>query len=288
MYARTDYQPKFNYWEELLTSLFLNTQFLGVWNLIYFFYHYIQKSQKQEIERIRLEGELKMQQLQIENTTLQFQKDIADASLSVLRSQMNPHFIFNSLNSIQKYIWENKQEDASEYLTKFARLMRTILENSGTKMVTLESELNALNLYVELEHRRSNNKFDYEIHTGDCLDPSSILLPSLLLQPYVENAIWHGLLPKEDRGFLHIGIFPNGNELLKCVIEDNGVGRLANVSERAIEQTNASYGMQLTKQRIEMTEANGHTGSVVVEDITGKSTGTRVIINLPLNSFIKI
>lgn len=172
---------------------------------------------RRRIKKIRMEEEQKTQ----------INKVMAEAEMKALRSQMNPHFIFNSLNSIQKYIWENKQENASEYLTKFARLMRSVLENSGSKMVTLESELTALKLYVELEHRRSNNKFDYQVNVSDCLDITAILVPPLILQPYVENAIWHGLLPKEERGNLSIHILPDTDDYLQCIIEDNGVGRQA-------------------------------------------------------------
>ncbi len=190
---------------------------------------------KNRIKKIKKEEERK--------TSLH--KVMAEAEMKALRAQMNPHFIFNSLNSIQKYIWENKQEDASEYLTKFARLMRSVLLNSGAKLVTLESELTALKLYVELEHRRSNNKFDYEIHVSDSLDDTTILVPPLVLQPYVENAIWHGLLPKEGRGFLRIDIQPHGSHYLQYTVEDNGVGRQVNGKPTANEKEQVSFGMHI-------------------------------------------
>ena len=122
--------------------------------------------------------------------------------IKALRSQMNPHFIFNSLNSIQKYIWENRQEDASEYLTKFARLIRLVLENSLYESVKLTDELASLRLYVEMEHRRNNQKFDYTISVAENIDTESTLIPPLLLQPYIENAIWHGLSQKDGHGQL--------------------------------------------------------------------------------------
>ena len=215
-----------------------------------------------------------------------YSRELLELELKTLRSQMNPHFIFNSLNSIQKFIWENRQEDAAEYLSKFSRLMRMMLDNSMQKWIPLDQELTTLLLYVELEHRRSNNKFDYQIHVSDCLDVAAILVPPMLLQPYVENAIWHGLLSKGNRGYLYINVLQESENYLQYVIEDNGVGRWAK-QKMNTEQKTTSYGMQLTRQRIEMTEANGQNGSVLVEDVT-TGTGTRVIINLPLNTFIKL
>ena len=133
-------------------------------------------------------------------------KGMAELEMKALRSQMNPHFIFNSLNSIQKYIWENRKEDASEYLIKFARLIRLVLENSLHTSVKLSDELAALRLYIEMEHRRNNQKFDYSIIVNDNIDEDKTYISPLLLQPYIENAIWHGLSQKEGRGKLNVAI----------------------------------------------------------------------------------
>ena len=217
-------------------------------------------------------------------------KMMAELEMKALRSQMNPHFIFNSLNSIQKFIWENKQEDASEYLIKFSRLMRQILDNSMHKLITLEQELTTLSLYIELEHRRSNNKFDYRIIVGDKIDTAHILVPSLILQPYVENAIWHGLLHKEDRGELKVSILHiREQEEIQYVIEDNGIGRKKSMELR--EKKGASYGMQITEQRLAMAGQGGRQARIVAEDLyddNGSATGTRITINIPITDFIKI
>ncbi len=215
---------------------------------------------------------------------------MAELEMKALRSQMNPHFIFNSLNSIQKFIWENKQEDASEYLIKFSRLMRQILEYSMSKLITLEQELSTVSLYLELEHRRSNNKFDYNIQVGDNVEATGILVPPLILQPYIENAIWHGLLHKEERGELKISIelMSKAHEI-RYIIEDNGIGRKRSMELR--ERKTTSYGMQITEQRLAIPGQAGRHATVNVDDLydgNGNAKGTRITINIPLTDFIKI
>lgn len=212
----------------------------------------------------------------------------ATLEMKALRSQMNPHFIFNSLNSIQKYIWENRQEDASEYLTKFARLIRLVLENSLHESVTLTDELASLRLYVEMEHRRNNQKFDYQISVSEDVDTEATLIPPLLLQPYIENAIWHGLSQKDGHGQLDIVIEKTAENLI-CRVEDNGIGRKRS-AEIKVEGTNKkSLAMNISSQRIEWLKTDSHAKSSV--EIIDKSegteaTGTIVLLTLPLLSKI--
>ena len=138
--------------------------------------------------------------------TLQKHK-ATELEMQALRAQMNPHFIFNSLNSINRFILQNNKEQASEYLTKFSRLVRLILQNSQAALITLESELEALELYLELEALRFNNRFSYKISVSDDIDTEVIKVPPLIIQPYAENAIWHGLMHKESKGYLDIEIY---------------------------------------------------------------------------------
>jgi tetratricopeptide (TPR) repeat protein len=215
-------------------------------------------------------------------TALQNQK--ASLEMKALRSQMNPHFIFNSLNSIQKYIWENRQEDASEYLTKFARLIRLVLENSLHESVTLTDELASLRLYVEMEHRRNNQKFDYHISVSEDIDTESTLIPPLLLQPYIENAIWHGLSQKDGRGQLGI-VIEKTEENLICRVEDDGIGRKRSAEIREDGTKKKSLAMNISSQRIEWLKTGSNAKSSV--EITDKSdgivaTGTIVLLTLPL------
>lgn len=218
-------------------------------------------------------------------------KMMAELEMRALRSQMNPHFIFNSLNSIQKYIWENKQEDASEYLTKFAKLMRLILHNSTQKLVRFDEELSFIQLYIELEHRRCNNKFDYTIEVDKNIVLHEILLPPMLLQPYIENAIWHGLLQKTDRGKLLVKATKLNNSLMQFIIEDDGIGRTKAIEIKQQKQLKTtSYGMQITEDRINITEVNGQHGAVHIEDLYNNriACGTRITLQIPIEQFTKI
>ena len=212
-------------------------------------------------------------------------EQVARVELASLRSQMNPHFIFNSLNSIHKYIWENKQEDASEYLTKFSKLVRMILENSKEKEIPLAKELESLQLYIELEHRRCNNKFDYSITVDPSINSANVLIPAMIIQPYVENAIWHGLVQKEGRGNLAIHIL-QGTKQLTCTIEDDGIGRKRAAAIKAQKQdVHKSLGLDITEERLNLlSKESGVISSVQIIDIDdGIKTGTKVILQLPLN-----
>ena len=205
--------------------------------------------------------------------------------MKALRSQMNPHFIFNSLNSIHKYIWESRTEDASEYLTKFSTLIRKILDVSENKTVSLTREIELLKLYTELEHRRSNDKFSYDITISSDVEADLIMVPPLIFQPYVENAIWHGLQPKMGKGFLAISFIRTGNTL-KAVIDDNGIGRKQARNIKASKKmTHHSKGLDITAERIQLLSASGKKPSVEIidkENADGTAAGTTVIILLPL------
>lgn len=212
-------------------------------------------------------------------------EQIAQLELASLRSQMNPHFIFNSLNSIHKYIWENKQEDASEYLTKFSKLVRMILENSKEKEVPLSDEINMLQLYIELEHRRCNGKFNYSITVDDNVDAGNIAIPSMLVQPYVENAIWHGLVQKDGTGILNVSFAISSQ--LECVIEDDGIGREKAMEIKSSKQDkHKSLGLSITSKRVGLLYGErGEVASVQAidkKDSNGKAIGTKVILLLPL------
>lgn len=205
---------------------------------------------------------------------------LTDLETKVLRAQMNPHFIFNSLNSINRYIVKSEPETASAYLTKFGKLIRMILDNSNHRLISLEEELNALKLYIELEALRFNKKFSYSIHVSDDVNPNSFGLPPLIIQPFIENAIWHGLLHKESPGELMISI-TRCNTGIRCIVEDNGIGRkkAAELKSRSIN-TDKSYGLKITTERIK--RINEHS-TIAVEDLHdefGNAAGTRVTLEI--------
>jgi ligand-binding sensor domain-containing protein len=176
---------------------------------------------------------------------------IAASELKALRSQMNPHFIFNAINSIQNFVIKNESVEAQKYLTKFSKLIRSVLENSKQEIVLLQKEIESLNLYLELEALRASFSFDYCITVDEGLKNASVYIPTMLIQPYIENAILHGVLPlTERRGIITID-FDSDTEYLICKIKDNGIGR-----QKAIEIKQKKYldyhsmGMSVANDRI--------------------------------------
>jgi len=224
-------------------------------------------------------------QNQLKNKQIEEQKQRALASeLQALRSQMNPHFIFNTLNSIQNFISKNESKDASIYLSKFAKLMRATLANTKRQRISLKDEIETLTLYLELEQLRLNNKFSYEILVDETIDTQYEQIPSMLIQPYVENAIWHGISHKEGNGIIRIQFLPESEHLLKCVVEDNGIGR-ENAIKLKQNTTSPSFGMNITKERVELLNSlNGNQLSVKINDlkINNQPAGTRVELYVPI------
>lgn len=216
-----------------------------------------------------------------------FKQQIAESEMKALRAQMNPHFIFNSLTSIQKYILKNEHLEASQYLTKFSRLIRLILDHSNQNNILLSSELDLLKLYVEMESLRFEDKFSYHFDVDSNLDVNTCEIPSMLIQPYVENAIWHGLLHKEENGTLSLHFLKKGKNRLQISIEDDGIGRekAAELRSKQILQKK-SYGMQITENRIAVinrTQNIQATCEIIdLKDEAGRARGTRVVLDIPL------
>ena len=235
-----------------------------------------------------LEGKNKLvEEQKIKQVATAFEHRIAETEMIALRAQMNPHFIFNCLNSIKLYTLENDSLTASEYLTKFSQLIRLVLENSRSEKVTLQKELETLTLYIELEAMRFKNKVQYKISVPPAIDQHYIEIPPLLLQPYVENAIWHGLMHKTEGGNILIEVSQPNEYLLHIEITDDGIGRemaLLNKSKSATRQK--SYGLKMTSERLNainhIYQTNTEVNIVDLKDISGQGTGTKVIIEIPL------
>ncbi|HRH64766.1 MAG TPA: histidine kinase [Bacteroidia bacterium] len=205
-----------------------------------------------------------------------------------LQAQMNPHFIFNCLNSINGFILQNDVGAASTFLIKFSKLIRLILEHSNEKTISLQSELDALKLYIDMESLRFGKKFSCFIQVDIDVMPDAVRVPPLILQPFVENAIWHGLLHKESDGVLTILVHQQ-DSFLECVIEDNGVGREAAAEFKSKKYSGSkSLGMKLTTERLALLNKEGNKDSSVrVEDLrneTGAPAGTRVTIRVSLSN----
>ncbi len=201
---------------------------------------------------------------------------LAELEMAALRSQMNPHFIFNTLNSINSYIIENKTDEASDYLTEFSQLMRIILEHSKEKLVQLGDDLKALKLYMELESKRLERSFDYRIEISPETDATSIEVPPLIMQPFVENAIWHGLRNKKGTGFIDIRVEKKKDDL-HISITDDGIGREeAKKFQKLKDKT--SFGIQATLKRLVLHYPGS---SVTIEDLRNEKQdpcGTKVDI----------
>lgn len=217
-----------------------------------------------------------------------YDRKMKEIEMRALRAQMNPHFIFNCLGSINRYIVKSDTKTASNYLTKFAKLIRLILDNSSSDHISLDAEIQTLQLYLDMESLRFDGRFDYEIQKGENLEEDHTFLPSMLIQPYVENAIWHGLLQKEERGKLWIRFKKVSGHTLQAEIEDNGIGRKSAAerkSKDAVRQK--SYGMQISSDRIKIiNNLYKLNNSVTVHDLfdeQGGASGTKIILKIPVS-----
>ena len=212
---------------------------------------------------------------------------IAESQLSALQAQMNPHFIFNAINSIQRYILEKSKQEAYDYLAKFSKLIRMVLNNSEEKILPIEKEIETIKLYVELEQLRFKNSFDFVVEIDEELDTYKTQIPSMLIQPYIENAIWHGLMHLDGlrKGKLSLKFKMNG-EQLKITVEDNGIGR-EKAKEYKKDAVHKSVGMKITEQRLAMINKmeSYEDVKVMVSDLQENEIecGTRVEIFLPMN-----
>lgn len=213
------------------------------------------------------------------------QRLLATLRLKALRAQMNPHFVFNVMNSIQHFIAYHNSEAAHRYLTKFSRLIRINLNHTEHDTVPLSEELKALELYLDLENMRFETEFNYRIDVAANIDPQHTGIPSMLIQPYVENAIKHGILMSPRQGLISITI-TKADKRLKCVIEDNGIGRHASANER--DPQYRSFGTSVTRERLEvLNELYEGTIPEKIIDLVGpggEALGTRVELLIPFVS----
>ena len=216
----------------------------------------------------------------------QFKTQLAEVEMTALRAQMNPHFLFNCLNSIKLFIVKKDTQSAADYLTKFSKLIRLILQNSKNKMIRLSDELETLQLYIELEKMRFDHQFEYKISVADDLDVLNFKIPPLLIQPYVENAIWHGLTHHDKPNILNIKLTKKASHL-QCVVEDNGIGRVAAGKRKTNRNTyKRSMGTSITQNRIDLTrELYNIKTNVEFIDLyneNGEAVGTRVLLSIPM------
>ena len=275
--------------EEMMTKNILIGAVVILLLIGFIYFRYVRLKRKNEAHlRKRAENELVIQRLEGERAKAALQQRAKELEVQALRSQMNPHFIFNCLNAINFFILSHETEAAADYLTKFSRLMRMIMNHSRHSLITLAEELEVLQLYLDMERLRFKDAFDYHIVLEDELDTGDISIPPLLLQPFVENAIWHGLMHKEERGSLSITIGLE-EDVLTCIIRDNGIGRkrAAFLKSKSAEK-HKSMGLQITAERMALLTGTGHTGPFFkIEDLydrEGNATGTQVVLTIRINS----
>jgi sensor histidine kinase YesM/ligand-binding sensor domain-containing protein len=249
---------------------------------------------KAKLNTLKKENENRLNLLNISNERSKAEMELIStkellksSQLDALRSQMNPHFIFNSLNSIENYILKNERLIASEYLGKFSKLIRDILENSKSENISLLKEIETLQLYIELERIRNNNNFDVTFNIAQNVLEDNILVPPMLMQPHVENAILHGLRYLDNnRGQLTISMIIVNDEYLEYTLQDNGIGRQKSKDLKTYNNyEHKSYGLDITQTRIDIyNQKNNVDISYQIIDLfdNGKSAGTKIIITIPI------
>ena len=247
--------------------------------LIVFFMLFKRNNARKKAEIIRLELKETQKRLAIE-------KQYRQSELKALKAQMDPHFIFNALNSIQEYIVLNQKNLASDYLGKFADLMRKYLKYSDRGSISLQEEMNCLRIYLELEKIRFEEKLNYTLVVSENLDLDSICIPTMLIQPYVENALKHGLLHKKGDREIIISIDEtNTDKQLICSIYDNGIGRKkARELKKKRANFNQSFATKATQSRLELLNfGRTHKIGFVIEDLyeVNMASGTRVTVTIP-------
>jgi len=229
------------------------------------------------------------QAVERERMLLEIGKKVAETRLMALRAQMNPHFIFNSLNSIQDCIVSEQHDKALNYLTQFSKLLRTVMDYSDKNYIPLEKEIEFLKLYLNIESLRFSDSFKYEIILAKNLDIEEINVPSLLIQPFAENAIWHGLMHKQGERTLNISFSETDDNNLEIIVEDNGIGRKKAEEIKAGKMNGISHeskGMKISEERIALLKLQTDIKPVVdvtdLTDDTGIPSGTRVKILIPV------
>jgi len=223
--------------------------------------------------------------LKREKEKFELNNKLHEMEVRTLKAQMNPHFIFNSLNSIQQFIMTNDNEKALIYLGKFSKLLRQSLESTVNENLSIQEEVDILNRYIEIEALRFNKTFSSSVAVADNIDIAQTKIPHLLIQPFVENAIWHGLLPKNDQRELLVKFEYLSKHNILCIIEDNGVGRKVS-SQKENTFKKKSLALSFVTQRLELLskilKVNCSVEIIDKTDEKNLSTGTKVIVIMPI------
>lgn len=235
------------------------------------------------IRQLRLKYKIILKQKEAEKLKVEYERKLLELEAKALRAQMNPHFIFNCMNSIKSLIQKREDEKAVTYLTAFSKLIRAIFQNSDKREITLHDEIETCRLYTQLESMRFGSKLSYHFTIDESIDLKSVMVPALILQPFIENAIWHGIMPKEGGGVINVSVSKEADKLY-CTVEDNGVGREWSRRNKITDEssTHQSKGVSLTKSRLDLSNSlNQRNATVEIIDkatSNGEAEGTRVIL----------
>jgi hypothetical protein len=260
-----------------VTPPFYNRLWFYILSLLvtgFFIYFFVKRKVKKE------RGELALKE-----SKLLLEKELDKTTLSSIKAQMNPHFIFNALNTIQSYVYMNDKKNAGIYISKFSDLTRSILDMSAKDTITVNEEVHALDLYLSLEKMRFEDSFDYKIQVDDSVDKDKIELPAMLIQPYIENAVKHGLLHRKTNRVLAVN-FEKENYFLKITVNDNGIGRKKSEELKAFNQKHhTSFAMEANKKRMDiLLQQHKDIYLEIIDKYSdaGDALGTLVIIKLPI------
>ena len=270
-----------NNWQLLLTGVYFSFPLSLLVYISLRFREIIRETQEKahqvvEITKEREEQVLKQQKIH---------KELLELEAQALRAQMNPHFIYNCMNSIKALIQNNEKRQSIEYLTSFSKLMRTLFQNSDKRQISLYDEIETCRLYVQLESMRLNGKLKYEFIIEPDLDLKSVMVPAMIVQPFIENAIWHGIVPK-DGGVINVSVKRNEDNIT-CEVDDDGIGRERSRLNKPFSQvTHVSKGVHLSRQRLDLEKVLNHNYSSIeiIDKVKNNlATGTRVILTFNLN-----
>ncbi|MUP45434.1 hypothetical protein E0K83_06705 [Gramella sp. BOM4] len=231
--------------------------------------------------------EEKAEKEKLEKLKATYEKEMAELKISALKNQMNPHFIFNSLNAIKLYIIDNDIDNAVFYLNKFSKLIRRILASTRIKQISLSEEIEIVKLYLSIENIRFQNEINYSVEIGEEVNTDTIQIPSLILQPFLENSIWHGLPGRKGEKIIKLKISKENEQFLLICIEDNGIGREAaqKIKKNKLHKRE-SLGIKITKERLKSFFRNSTNNYklefIDLKDETGKPKGTKVLLKIPL------
>ncbi len=266
--------------EERNLYYFIGAVIIGLLILLAALFLFGNLKQRKKAEKITFE-------LQETQKRLALEKQYRDSELKALKAQMNPHFIFNALNSIQEYIVLNQKNLASEYLGKFADLMRKYLHYSDAGGISIEDEVSSLHMYLELEALRFEDKLSYTINVAPAIKPETSIIPTMLIQPYAENALKHGLLHRKTNRKLSISFTKKDKNTIYCIIEDNGIGREASAQQKSKKATeHKSFATKATASRLDLLNYGKEQKIGVIyidlKNKEGKAIGTQVELTIPI------